>query len=48
VDAAALPFGASCYDVVVAAFLFHLPDAAASLYGRWPRCHPLAVESTVK
>jgi ubiquinone/menaquinone biosynthesis C-methylase UbiE len=31
-DATALPFAASCYDVVVAAFvLFHLPDPAAGL-----------------
>ncbi|HEY5989667.1 MAG TPA: class I SAM-dependent methyltransferase [Streptosporangiaceae bacterium] len=31
-DAAALPFAASCYDVVVAAFvLFHLPEPATGL-----------------
>ena len=31
-DAAALPFAASCYDVIVATFvLFHLPDPAAAL-----------------
>jgi ubiquinone/menaquinone biosynthesis C-methylase UbiE len=31
-DAAALPFAASCYDVVLAAFvLFHLPDPATGL-----------------